>query len=60
MTRPRNIADFATPLSDLSRRSMSDAELAELGRAQIAAGDFIEGEELEAFLDSLTIPADEA
>lgn len=60
MTRPRNIADFATPLSDPSRRQMSDAELAELGRAQIAAGDYIEGEELEAFLDSLTLPADEA
>lgn len=64
MTRPTNTANVVTPPSDPSRQSpralMSDKELAELGRAQIAAGDYIEGGELDAFLDSLTIPADEA
>jgi len=64
MTRPTNTANLVTPPSDLSRQSsralMSDEELAELGRAQIAAGDYIEGDELDAFLDSLTIPTDEA
>lgn len=63
MTRPTNTANFVTPQSDPSRQSsrasMSDAQLAELGRAQIAAGDYIEGDELDAFLDSLTIPTDE-
>ncbi len=64
MTRPTKTADFVTPPTDPSRQSshapMSDAQLAELARAQIAAGDYIEGDELEAFLDSLTIPADKA
>lgn len=64
MTRPTNTANLVTPPSDLPRQSlralMSDEELAELGRAQIAAGDYIEGDELDAFLDSLTIPTDEA
>lgn len=60
MTRPTNAANFAIPLSDEARQRMSDEERAALGRAQIAAGDYIEGDELEAFLDSLTISTDEA
>lgn len=62
MTRPTNTANFVTPPSQSSRprELMSDEERAARGRAQIAAGDYIEGDELDAFLDSLTIPADEA
>lgn len=60
MTRPTSAANFVIPLSDEARQRMSDEERAALGRAQIAAGDYIEGDELEAFLDSLTISTDEA
>jgi hypothetical protein len=60
MTRPTNIANFVTPLSDPARQTpralMSDEQLADLGRAQIAAGDCIQDDELDAFLDSLQIP----
>lgn len=64
MTRLTNAANFVMPPSRSShatpRELMSDEQRAELGRAQIAAGDYIEGDELKAFLDSLTIPSDEA
>lgn len=61
MTRPTNTARFVTPPSaSLNPRAlMSDAERAERGRAQVAAGDYLDDDELDAFLDSL-IPSDEA
>lgn len=61
MTRPTNTANFVTPpgASAHSRARMSDAERAERGRAQVAAGDYLDDDELDAFLDSL-IPSDEA
>ncbi|HWT51636.1 MAG TPA: hypothetical protein VN113_05590 [Caulobacter sp.] len=64
MTRLTNTANFVMPPSHssdaLPREFMSDARRAALGQAEIDAGNYIEGEELEAFLDSLTISADEA
>lgn len=64
MTRLLTAANFvmppSRPLDATPRYLMSDAQRAEIGRAEIAAGDYIEGEELDAFLDSLTIPYDEA
>jgi hypothetical protein len=61
MTRPTNTAKFETPpiLSARSRALLSDAERAERGRAQVAAGDYLDDDELDAFLDSLILP-DEA
>jgi hypothetical protein len=56
MTRPTSTANFLTPLSHEARQSMSDEERAARGRAQIAAGDCIEDDELDAFLDSLLLP----
>ncbi len=60
MPRPTNTTDFVTPpsASVRSRASMSDSERAERGRAQVAAGDYLDDDELDAFLDSL-IPPDE-
>lgn len=64
MTRLTNTANFVMPPSHSSdaipRELMSDAQRAALGQAEIDAGDYIEGDELEAFLDGLTIAADEA
>lgn len=60
MTRSTNAVNFVMSPSDEARARMSDEERAELGRAQIAAGDYIEGVELEAFLDSLMITVDKA
>lgn len=61
MTRPTNTANVVTPprLSSRARARLSDAERAERGRAQVAAGDYLDDDELDAFLDSL-IPPDEA
>jgi hypothetical protein len=61
MTRPTNTANVVTPprLSARARAMLSDAERAERGRAQVAAGDYLDDDELDAFLDSL-IPPDEA
>lgn len=56
MTRPTNAANFVTQPSDAERARMSDEERAALGRAQIAAGDYIDDDGLDAFLDSLQIP----
>ncbi len=60
MTRPTNTANFLRPPSHSSgsmpRELMSDEERAARGRAQIAAGDCIEDDELDAFLDSLLLP----
>lgn len=60
MTRPTNATNFVTQPSDAARARMSDEERAALGQAQIDAGDYIEGDELDAFLDSLISSADEA
>ncbi len=61
MTRPTNTANSVmSPIrSGRSRALMSDAERAERGRAQVAAGDYLDDDELDAFLDSLILP-DEA
>ena len=61
MTRPTNTANFVTQqdTSARSRALLSDAERAERGRAQVAAGDYLDDDELDAFLDSL-LPPDEA
>lgn len=63
MTRILNAANFVMPPSRPAdatpRHLMSDAQRAALGQAQIDAGDYIEGDELEAFLDSLTLSGDD-
>lgn len=62
MTRLLTAANFVMPpgrpLNATPRYLMSDAQLAAIGQAEIDAGDYIEGEELDAFLDSLTLDAD--
>lgn len=60
MTRPTNSANIVTPPipSGRSRALMSDAERAERGRAQVAAGDYLDDDELDAFLDSLILPGE--
>lgn len=62
MTRPTNVSHFlATPASQAKRaeprHKLSDAERMARGRAQIALGDYIEDDQVDAFLDSLQIPA---
>jgi hypothetical protein len=61
MPRSTNTASFVTPPNDSARTRalMSDAERAARGRAQVAAGDYLDDDELDAFLDSLILP-DEA
>lgn len=56
MTRLTNTANFVAVPSDTERARMSDAERAELGRAQVAAGGYLDDDELDAFLDSLILP----
>ena len=60
MTRPTNTSNFFTlpthSTGSLPRELMSDEERAARGRAQIAAGDCIEDDELDAFLNSLQLP----
>jgi hypothetical protein len=41
-----------------SRRLMSDAERADRGRAQIAAGNFVEVEDVDAYFYSLQVPVE--
>jgi hypothetical protein len=64
MTRPTNVSQLqTTPKSQPTagpRHRLSDAERMARGRAQIADGDYIEGDQVDAFLDTLKIPASKA
>ena len=66
MPRPTNASRFtATPVKSPERTTkshvlMSDAERAACGRAQIASGHYLDDDGLDAFLDSLQIPATKA
>ena len=66
MPRPTNASQFtATPATNAERTVrpralMSDTERAARGRAQIAGGQHLDDDGLDAFLDSLQIPATKA
>ena len=64
MTRPTNVSPILTPPKGQPlpgpRHRLSDAERMARGRVQIADGDYIEGDEMDAFLGSLEIPASKA
>jgi hypothetical protein len=62
MTRPTSVSHFLATPADQAKRAetrhqLSDAERMARGRAQIALGDYIEDDQVDAFLDSLQIPA---
>lgn len=62
MTRPTTVSHLlVTPTGQASRvqprHQLSDVERMARGRDQIAGGDYIEGEQVDAFLDSLQLSA---
>lgn len=65
MPRPTNAALTTasaekTEPGEKPRARMSDAERAARGRAQIAAGQYLDDDDMDAFLDGLQIPATQA
>lgn len=65
MTRPTNISHFMTPRRDQPSRAqprhlLSDAERMARGRAQIADGNYVDIDDVDAYFDSLQRPASEA
>lgn len=66
MPRPTNISSLMTTSSSQAKRaaepraSMSDAKRAARGRAQIDAGQYLDDDRLDVFLDGLRLPTTEA
>ncbi len=66
MPRPTNISRVMTTPSGQPERaaerraSLSDAERAARGRAQIATGQYLDDDSLDAFLDGLQVPTPKA
>lgn len=65
MPRPTNVSHLMTPVSrprpaEKPVESMSDAARAARGRAQIAAGEYLDDDGVDAFLDSLKISTTKA
>lgn len=66
MPRPTNASQFTTTPAINAEHDvkphglMSDTERAARGRAQIASGQYLDDDGLDAFLDSLQIPSTKA